>query len=172
MFGVGFGAFIDGIVLHQILQWHHMLSSRPSTGSDSVEGLEANVLADGVFHLVALVALVGGTVILWLEWRRGRSAAPWGAHLGLVLVGWAAFNLIEGVVNHHVLGIHHVREDVPNMQAWDLGFLALSAVMLVAGLTLWSVTTRRRQPVDVARDRRSCDRDSNRNTSSTAGHRG
>ncbi len=29
--GVGLGGFVDGIVLHQVLQWHHMLSS---TGSD------------------------------------------------------------------------------------------------------------------------------------------
>ena len=25
--GVGLGGFVDGILLHQILQWHHMLSS-------------------------------------------------------------------------------------------------------------------------------------------------
>jgi uncharacterized membrane protein len=24
--GLGLGGFIDGIVLHQILQWHHMLT--------------------------------------------------------------------------------------------------------------------------------------------------
>jgi uncharacterized membrane protein len=26
LFGIGLGGFLDGIVLHQILQWHHMLS--------------------------------------------------------------------------------------------------------------------------------------------------
>jgi uncharacterized membrane protein len=26
-FGLGLGGFFDGIVLHQLLQWHHMLSS-------------------------------------------------------------------------------------------------------------------------------------------------
>jgi uncharacterized membrane protein len=25
--GIGLGGFVDGIVLHQILQWHHMLTS-------------------------------------------------------------------------------------------------------------------------------------------------
>ena len=35
--GVGLGGFVDGIVLHQVLQWHHMLSS---TGSDNI-GLRA-----------------------------------------------------------------------------------------------------------------------------------
>ena len=28
LIGVGLGGFIDGILLHQILQWHNMLSSR------------------------------------------------------------------------------------------------------------------------------------------------
>ena len=26
LFGLGLGGFVDGIVLHQLLQWHHMLS--------------------------------------------------------------------------------------------------------------------------------------------------
>ena len=26
LMGVGLGGFIDGILLHQILQWHHMLT--------------------------------------------------------------------------------------------------------------------------------------------------
>jgi uncharacterized membrane protein len=26
LFGLGLGGFFDGIVLHQVLQWHHMLS--------------------------------------------------------------------------------------------------------------------------------------------------
>jgi hypothetical protein len=40
--GVGLGGFIDGIILHQLLQWHHMLSSwRLPT---SIENLDANTL--------------------------------------------------------------------------------------------------------------------------------
>ena len=27
LFGLGLGGFFDGIVLHQVLQWHHMLTS-------------------------------------------------------------------------------------------------------------------------------------------------
>jgi len=26
LLGIGLGGFVDGIVLHQILQWHHMLT--------------------------------------------------------------------------------------------------------------------------------------------------
>ena len=42
-----------------------------------------------------------------------RHAAPnWSASLGLVLIGWGLFSLVEGVINHHLLTIHHVRDDV------------------------------------------------------------
>ena len=51
LFGLGLGGFVDGIVLHQILQWHHMVSSVSSAPVTTVAGLEANTLADGVFHL-------------------------------------------------------------------------------------------------------------------------
>jgi Predicted membrane protein (DUF2243) len=49
--GLGLGGFIDGIVLHQILQWHHMLTDTGDHPSNTVAGLEANTLADGFFHL-------------------------------------------------------------------------------------------------------------------------
>ena len=134
MFGIGLGAFVDGIVLHQVLQWHHMLSARPTTQPDTVAGLQANVVADGLFHLGALIAATAGLFILLREWRLGRLAPPWGTHIGMALAGWGTFNVIEGLVNHHLLGVHHVRDDIASPQAWDLGFLVISAVLLAGGL--------------------------------------
>jgi len=55
---------------------------------------------------------------------------------GLLLVGWGGFNLVEGIVDHHILGIHHVRDDTGAPLGWDLAFLALGATLVVAGLTL------------------------------------
>jgi uncharacterized membrane protein len=49
LFGLGLGGFFDGIVLHQILQWHHMLTSA-GYRADSVHNLEVNTLWDGIFH--------------------------------------------------------------------------------------------------------------------------
>jgi Predicted membrane protein (DUF2243) len=37
---VGLGGFADGIVLHQVLQWHHMLTSEGSYPATTVAGLE------------------------------------------------------------------------------------------------------------------------------------
>ena len=48
--------------------------------------------------------------ILWRRTTDWRSAISGRAFLGWLLVGWGLFNLVEGVVDHHILTIHHVRE--------------------------------------------------------------
>jgi uncharacterized membrane protein len=132
--GIGLGAFIDGILLHQVLQWHDMGSSaNPPT---SLDAIELNVLWDGLFHAVAWVATFVGLLLLW---RAGRQASTaWSARslFGALLAGWGTFNLLEGIVNHQILGIHHVNETVPQEQwmYWDLGFLGLSALLLLIGV--------------------------------------
>ena len=57
LLGFALGGFFDGILLHQILQWHHLLSLVPGVAS-----LEAQVLWDGLFHLLMYVLAVAG---LW-----------------------------------------------------------------------------------------------------------
>jgi uncharacterized membrane protein len=69
-------------------------------------------------------------------WQAGELAPPWGGHLGLLLAGWGAFNLVEGVVDHEILGSHHVRDDLGGPIGWDLGFLGFGAVLLIFGLGL------------------------------------
>ncbi len=146
LLGVGLGGFVDGIVLHQILQWHHMLTSEGSYPKTTVAGLEANTLADGLFHAATwLMAAVG----VWLLWRAARThggVGPGRVLAGWMLLGWGLFNVVEGLVDHHLLGIHHVREGA-NQTAWDLGFLAFGAALLVAG---WLLT--RNREGGVARD--------------------
>jgi uncharacterized membrane protein len=60
LLGVGLGGFVDGIVLHQILQWHHMLTATVDHPADTVAGLEANTLADGLFHAAAWIFVAAG----------------------------------------------------------------------------------------------------------------
>jgi uncharacterized membrane protein len=134
LLGIGLGGFFDGIVLHQILQWHHMLSAVVPT--DDLDGLRRNALADGLFHAATYLCTVAGLAALWSA-PRGR-AGPWPRRLlvGLLLAGWGGFNLVEGLVNHQWLGLHHVRPG-PDRLAWDLGFLAWGAAMLVVGI-LWA----------------------------------
>ena len=140
--GVGLGGFVDGILLHQLLQWHHMLTATdsdniglPSYPADTVRGLEVNTLWDGFFHVAAWLFVAVG--VFWL-WRRVTAGTgPWSRRslLGLTLAGWGVFNLVEGVVDHHILGIHHVRAG-PGQLAYDLAFLVVGALLLAGGLAI------------------------------------
>jgi len=135
--GVGLGGFIDGILLHQILQWHHMLTGdRGGEPATTVAGLEANTLVDGFFHLATWIILVVATTLTVRAWQRDELAPPWRAHIGMVLAGWGAFNVVEGLIDHQILGLHHVRDDLGAPLGWDLAFLALGAVLVIAGLAM------------------------------------
>lgn len=121
--GVGIGGFLDGIVAHQLLGWHHMLS-----GWYPRENVQLMMVGDGVFHLLCLVLVLIGVALL-----NRRAPLPERVLLGGILAGWGVFNLVEGVVDHQILGIHHVRPG-PDQLAYDLAFLASGAVLLVIGL--------------------------------------
>ena len=137
LFGLGLGGFFDGIVLHQVLQWHHMLTSAgyPAT---SVPNLEVNTRWDGLFHVSTYLFVVLGLLLLWRAAR--RTHVRWSGKLlaGTMLMGFGLFNLVEGLIDHQLLGIHHVNETVPPAQwiYWDIGFLVWGAVMLLWGWRL------------------------------------
>lgn len=137
LFGMGIGGFVDGIVLHQVLQWHHMLSHTDSGNTKTVAGLELNTLADGLFHSAMWVLVVAAAVLTVRARQQGRLSARGSFHTGLVLCGWGVFNIVEGLVNHQLLQIHHVRDDLGGPLAWDLGFLAVSVVLAVGGCLLF-----------------------------------
>lgn len=134
LYGLGFGGFVDGIVLHQVLQWHHMVSDVDAYPTTTVAGLEANTLADGLFHTATWLLLLAASLLAIRAWQQGRLAPTWRFHLGLVVAGWGIFNLLDGVVNHQVLGLHHLRDDLGGPLSWDVGFLVLGALLVVGGL--------------------------------------
>ena len=137
LFGLGLGGFFDGIILHQVLQWHHMLTS-DGYPADSLHNLQVNTLWDGLFHMTTYVFVLLGLIILWK--RAHRTHVRWSGKLltGTMLMGFGIFNIAEGIVDHHILGIHHVNEIVPPEQwiYWDVGFLIWGAVMLIGGWRL------------------------------------
>jgi uncharacterized membrane protein len=135
LLGIGLGGFVDGILLHQILQWHHMLTSEGSYPKTTVAGLETNTLWDGLFHAATWVAVLIGVWALWRQTTSWRWASSGRAFAGWLLVGWGAFNLVEGTVNHHILTIHHVREG-SNENVWDLAFLAFGTLLGIGGWLL------------------------------------
>jgi uncharacterized membrane protein len=134
--GLGLGGFVDGIVLHQVLQWHHMVTGTGDHPSDTVAGLEANTLADGFFHLATWLLVVAAMLLTVRAWQRRELAPPWRGHVGMLVAGWGVFNLVEGLVDHQLLGIHHVRDDLGAPLGWDLAFLAFGLALIAAGTAL------------------------------------
>jgi uncharacterized membrane protein len=130
LLGIGMGGFVDGIVFHQILQWHNMLSARRPPAD--LVAAKINMFWDGLFHAFTWTMTAIGLALLW---RAGRRAdVPWSTRtfVGSLLLGWGLFNLVEGVIDHHILHIHHVIEG-PGHLPWDIGFLVSGAVFILLG---------------------------------------
>jgi uncharacterized membrane protein len=136
LYGLGLGGFVDGIVLHQVLQWHHMVSDVDAYPTDTVAGLEVNTLADGLFHVATWLLVLAASVTGVKAWGEGRLAPSWSFHFGLILTGWGIFNVVEGIVDHHILSVHHVRDDLGGPLSWDIAFLAFSALLVIGGWML------------------------------------
>lgn len=135
LLGVGLGGFFDGIVFHQILQWHHMASSHadPVVATD----LEVNVFLDGLFHAATWLFTVAGVALLWRAWRRPAVPRSGRTLLGSTILGWGLFNLLEGLVNHHLLGIHHVWPAGPgSVLLWDVAFLVWGILFVGGGYAI------------------------------------
>ena len=135
LLGIGLGGFVDGIVLHQIVQWHQMLSA--VLPPDSMEAMKRNMAADGWFHAAVWVATFAGVLVLWQAARGPGQLPPTRSLLGNMLLGWGAFNFVEGIIDHHVLELHHVRDLPQHVPAYDWTFLLVGGVgFMLAGLAL------------------------------------
>jgi uncharacterized membrane protein len=82
--------------------------------------------------------VIAGLFVLWRSAQRRHLF--WSSKLlaGTVLLGFGLFNTAEGIINHHVLGLHHVNETVAreNWVYWDISFTFSGLVMLAAGWLL------------------------------------
>ena len=111
----------------------------------TVSGLEMNTVWDGVFHTVCWLAVLTGLAILYSRVTHNRRRV-WSSRVlwGWILAGWGLFNLVEGIIDHHILNIHHVVER-PGHLTWDLAFLG-SGVALIA-LGAWFIAAGRHDTV-------------------------
>ena len=129
--GIGIGGFIDGIVFHQILQWHEMLSNViPST---NYIGKSINMFWDGIFHAFCLIIVITGIILLWKIMQKRIVVTSGKFLMGGILSGWALFNIIEGIINHHLLQLHNVMEFSYNPHVGNWIFLGISIILLVVG---------------------------------------
>ena len=130
--GVGLGGFLDGIALHQIAQWHNMGSAvlPPVT----MDAMRRNMVWDGLFHAATWCITLVGVVRLWRDGRHGTAPGDGHVLIGQMLFGWGLFNLVEGVIDHHLLDLHHVRDLPVHVPTYDWIFLAVGGVgLLIAG---------------------------------------
>ena len=126
LLGLGLGGFVDGILLHQIAHWHNMGSSvvPPTT----LEALRLNMRWDGLFHAAVWVCTLAGVYLLHAAARRRDPLPGAGAFTGLMILGWGLFNLVEGLVDHHLLDLHHVRDLPVHVPLYDWLFLAVGGL--------------------------------------------
>ncbi len=131
LLGFGLGGFFDGILLHQVLQWHHLLSGIDTA---AIQDIRVQILADGLFHVLMYVVAAAG---LWQLWRGRRAFADAGGDRRLLahaLIGFGVWHVLDGVLSHWILGIHRIRMDVENKLFWDLlWFVVFGVATLVAG---------------------------------------
>jgi uncharacterized membrane protein len=129
--GMGMGGFADGIVLHQILQWHEMLSAK--IPPDTLVAKSVNMFWDGIFHAFTLITTLVGIYLLWQLLKRTDINRSGYLLSGGMLGGWGLFNLVEGIIDHHILELHHVRELSGAQDAWNYGFLGFGVLLLAGG---------------------------------------
>lgn len=133
LLGIGMGGFIDGIVFHQILQTHNMLSA--TIPPDTLVNAKINMVWDGLFHALTWVMTALGLAMLWHAGN--QRDVPWSGRtlLGAMVAGWGVFNFVEGLIDHHILGIHHVMERL-GLSMYDYVFLGSGVVFLLIGWRL------------------------------------
>src|SRR3954464_7311151 len=93
--GFAFSGLFDGILLHQVLQWHHLLSL---VEGEPLRDLRVQVFADGAFHILMYgLAALG----LWFLWFRRKALAVEGSSRrfsGGLAMGFGAWNVVDVVL--------------------------------------------------------------------------
>ena len=129
--GVGIAAFVDEVVFHQLLHWHHFYDRSTTT---------AGLVSDGWFHAFGWLAMVGGMFLFADLQRRRATVHP--RVLAGALLGAGGFQLYDGLVHHKLLRLHQVRYGV-ELLPYDLVWNLAGALALLAGLALLARHRRR-----------------------------
>lgn len=137
VFGFGFSGLVDVLLLHHVLQLHHLVSNKvePTT----LTGLRLNIFADGLFSLAMLTIMsVGGGLVWAAERRRARQPLPPRPLAGAAVVGLGVFDLFDVVVDHTLLGLHHATSG-PGF--YDPHWAVISLLIIGAGAYIYRHST-------------------------------
>lgn len=124
LFGLGFVAFMDEAVFHQILHWHKFYDrSTTSVG----------LISDGFFHAFSWFATIG-SLFMYADLKR-RNAVRHTKWWGGKFLGGGLFQLYDGTIQHKIMGLHQIRYNV-NIFPYDIVWNALALVMILLGIYL------------------------------------
>ena len=124
LIGVGVAGFVDEVVFHQLLHWHHFYDRGSS---------DAGLVSDGLLHAFSWTSIVVGLFLL-ADLHRRQATVPKRVWAG-GLLGAGGFQLYDGLVHHKLLGLHQVRYGV-DLLPYDLAWNAPGVVALLVGLVL------------------------------------
>ncbi|WP_144554015.1 DUF2243 domain-containing protein [Peribacillus simplex] len=132
LFGLGLVGFIDEVVFHQLLHWHHFYDKSTT---------DIGLVSDGLFHAFSWFATIASSFLLAdLHRKQAYWFKRW---LAGVFLGGGAFQLYDGTIQHKLMGLHQIRY-VDNVYVYDLIWNFLAIVMIIIGATL-IIRTRSRQ---------------------------
>lgn len=133
LFGFGVVAFIDEVIFHQLLHWHHFYDK--STAN-------IGLVSDGLFHAFSFFATIGSSFLLAdLHRKSGFWLKRW---LGGIFLGAGAFQLYDGIIQHKFMRLHQIRYNV-NILPYDLGWNVLAAILIVIGIVLLIQTNQQKR---------------------------
>lgn len=124
LFGLGIVAFIDEVVFHQLLHWHHFYDKSTT---------DIGLVSDGLFHAFSFIATIGASFLLAdLHRRHAFWLKRW---VGGILLGAGVFQLYDGIIQHKWMGLHQIRYGV-DILPYDLVWNILAALMIIIGAIL------------------------------------
>jgi uncharacterized membrane protein len=132
--GLGLGGFLDGIIMHQLLQWHQMISN--VLPPDTLINKQINTFWDGVFHIFTWSFTIIGMILLWRLFFLQNIIISTRVFVGSLLLGWGIFNAIDSILNHYILRLHNIRENVENPMLYNHAFFAFAIILMVLGWVL------------------------------------
>jgi uncharacterized membrane protein len=125
----------DGIALDRVLPVAERYRGR---GNDqTLDGLQRDLFWDGVFH--AATATVTAMGLMVLSYARGpdrRLPSPIRTRVGLALVGWGTFHIVDQDLFQLLLDLHDIPEGVGSPELGSSSFFAAGLGLAAAGWLL------------------------------------
>jgi len=124
LFGIGAAAFVDEVVFHQLLHWHHFYDKSTT---------DVGLVSDGLLHAFGWFAVVSS--LFWLAALRARRALNWRGWGGGALLGGGLFQLYDGTVQHKLMRLHQIRYEV-EITPYDITWNVIAVMFIIAGIVV------------------------------------